>query len=83
MLWYDADEPEGRAAILIKRIRELQSKNLLDLNEGFAFKLYVHELDEIRSKYSHSWNRPILMFNRHRRFCRKCDIEDVAYRHQD
>lgn len=83
MLW-DDDEPNTRAGVLIKKINELKrSKRLLEITEGNALRLYEYELHEIRKNCGHMWGRPILLFNRHRRFCSKCELEDVAYRHQD
>lgn len=76
------DEPDTRAGVLIKKIRELKHKGLLSLTDGAALKIYEHELSEIRKTCSHDWGRPLLMYMRHRRYCRRCDFEDLKYDHQ-
>ena len=83
MFWLGDDEPDTRALILVKKIRELKHKGLLSLTDGAALKLYEAELFEIRKTCSHDWGRPLLMYMRHRRYCRRCDHEDLAYVHQD
>lgn len=82
MFWMGDDEPDTRALILVKKIRELRKKGLLSLTDGSALKIYEFELSEIRSTCSHDWGRPILMYMRHRRYCRRCDQEDLQYDHQ-
>lgn len=82
MFWPMDDEPDTRAGVLLKKIRELKQKGLLSLQDGAALKIYEFELSEIRASCSHDWGGPILMYMRHRRYCRRCDLEDLDYRHQ-
>lgn len=83
MFWQGDDEPDSRAAVLVRKIRELKQRNMLEISEGNALRLYEWELAQLRKDCRHDWGRPILLYNRHHRYCRRCDLEDVDYAHQD
>lgn len=80
MLWDDDFLP--RAQQLVKKIREIKAKNLITIAEGAELNSLYEELDKLQKNCSHSYT-VILLFNRHRRFCRLCDKEDHSYKHHD
>ena len=81
---WDDDEPvvSSRAQTLVRKIRELRSLGtMITLSQNMHLRLYEKELEELRKTCSHTYT-VILMFNRHRRWCRVCDMEDITYKHQ-
>ena len=76
----DFDGPSYRLREIIKRVKELRGQRWINLKESTELDSLQRELDEIRVKCSHRY-QVILMFNRHCRFCKLCDQEDLAYRH--
>ena len=67
---------------VVKRVKELRGQRWINLKESIELGQLEYELEQLRSKCSHSW-KVIMIFIRHRKFCRHCDKEDTTYRHQD
>ena len=79
--WND-ENVNYRTADVILRIKKLKAQTLLSLSDGEELAGLERELEDVRKRCHHAYD-VILLFNRHRRFCRLCDAEDHSYVHQD
>jgi hypothetical protein len=76
------DTGSARLKEVVKRIKQLRGQRWVNMKESIELGQLEHELDQLRSKCSHRWS-VLLMFVRHRKFCKLCDKEDLTYKHQD
>lgn len=68
---------------IIKEIRELRAKGArIGIIEAGRLQELEKKLFEMQSQCEHSWIT-VLLFIRHRKFCKWCDKEDFEYRHKD
>jgi hypothetical protein len=70
-----------RAQEIVVRIKAIRNKNMASVDETNEMIRLEKDLEEIRKVCSHHYET-VLLFNRHRRFCRWCDNEDCTYKHQ-
>ncbi len=86
MFWFPDDEddpPPTKALEIVRKIRLLKSRrSMITLPEGEELNRLELELEKVRETCNHTY-RVSLMFNRHRRWCIRCDKEDLSYKHQE
>lgn len=85
MFWLNDDEGEDsmsyRAQDILAKIRQIKRKDMISIAEGQELAKLERELEDLRKMCSHNYE-VMLLFHRHRRFCRWCDLEDHTYKHQ-
>jgi hypothetical protein len=74
---------QSEVSEILKELKELKKKGSnMSIEEGKKFTDLQKKLFEKQEACYHVWS-VILLFNRHRRFCKWCDKEDVEYVHVD
>lgn len=79
-----SDNYYGRndAIEILKQIKELKDRGgRITINESKKLIELQDKLHKTQEKCMHFWSI-ILLFNKHSRFCKFCDKEDTAYKHE-
>lgn len=80
---WDSKKQYKDASKIVSEISKIKQKGCsASLEEIKKLKELELELESVQKECVHLWS-VILLFNRHRKFCKWCDKEDCDYKHHD